>query len=214
LGILLEAKTCNSWSIWISWHNKTTLAKKLFDLLDIYGLKNEIITYVKNKCSNLNTLIIVLKSIVKYEVLNLKESFQRTYFEHVFSKAYQYATTNEKVYRAPFQIFFVKCAHVNLHKYIYFFLKSNKGWQEWNKACVKASLRPRKLNTLVKTRLVFFLGIFFSNFFFYARFFDFGVFKLFCWSLMCLCKFANKIILFQETLQFKATFFFAIVNKQ
>jgi hypothetical protein len=68
----------------------------MFDLLDIYGLKNEIITHVKNKGSNLNTLIIVLKFIVKCEVLNLKESFQMNCFEHVFSKAYQYATTNEK----------------------------------------------------------------------------------------------------------------------
>jgi hypothetical protein len=37
--------------------------------------------------------------------------------------------------------------------------KSIKGCQEWNKACIEAGLRPKKLNTLVKTLLVMFLII-------------------------------------------------------
>jgi hypothetical protein len=52
-----------------------TLAKNFIDLLDAYGLKNKIITYVKCEGSNLNTLTGVLKFVVKCEVFNLEESF-------------------------------------------------------------------------------------------------------------------------------------------
>jgi hypothetical protein len=57
---------------------KTTgqaLAKFFIDLLDAYGLRTKIITYVKDEGSNLNTLTNVLKSIVKCETLGLEESF-------------------------------------------------------------------------------------------------------------------------------------------
>jgi hypothetical protein len=47
-----------------------------------------------------------------------------------FSKAYQYATTNEKAWPK----------------------KSRKVSQEWNKACSNSNLPLRKLNILVKTR--------------------------------------------------------------
>jgi hypothetical protein len=40
-------------------------------------------------------MIIVLKVIVSYDILSLEESYQDTCFEHAFSKAYQYVTTNE-----------------------------------------------------------------------------------------------------------------------
>jgi hypothetical protein len=42
---------------------------------------------VKDEGSNLITIIIALKSIVKCEVLSLDESFQGTFFGHIFSKA-------------------------------------------------------------------------------------------------------------------------------
>jgi hypothetical protein len=45
--------------------------KNLIDLLDAYGVKNMTLAYVKNKGSNLNTMISVLKSIMKCEVLDL-----------------------------------------------------------------------------------------------------------------------------------------------
>ncbi len=73
------------------------MAKNLIELLDVYGLRNKIIPYVKDEGSNLNTLTNVLKSIVKCETLSLKESFQGTCFGHVFSKMCQYATTNDKI---------------------------------------------------------------------------------------------------------------------
>jgi hypothetical protein len=62
------------------------LARKFINLLDAYGLRNKIITHVKDEGSNLK-LISTLKSIIKCETLGLKESFQETYFGHVFSKA-------------------------------------------------------------------------------------------------------------------------------
>jgi hypothetical protein len=66
-------------------------------LFDQYGLRNKIITYVKDERSNLNSMTIALKSIVKCEIFGLDESFQGACFGHVFSKACQYVTTNEKV---------------------------------------------------------------------------------------------------------------------
>jgi hypothetical protein len=49
---------------------KQALARNLIDLFDIYGLKNKIITYVKDEGSTLNTLTITFKFIVKCEALN------------------------------------------------------------------------------------------------------------------------------------------------
>jgi hypothetical protein len=66
-------------------------------LFDQYGLRNKIIAYAKDDWSNLITMIYALKSNVKCEVLGLDESFQGTCFGHVFLKACQYATLNEKV---------------------------------------------------------------------------------------------------------------------
>jgi hypothetical protein len=42
-------------------------------------------------------MTIYLKSIVKCQVIDSNENFQGTCFGHVFSKACQYAITNEKV---------------------------------------------------------------------------------------------------------------------
>jgi hypothetical protein len=63
--------------------------------------------YVKNEGSNLNTLTTALKSIMKCEALDLKESFQGTYFEHVFSKYCQYVINNEKVYKGFKYVFII-----------------------------------------------------------------------------------------------------------
>ncbi len=51
------------------------LVRNLIDLLDAYGFRNKIITYMKDEGSNLNTLTNALKSIVKCEILSLEESF-------------------------------------------------------------------------------------------------------------------------------------------
>ncbi len=54
---------------------KEALVKNLTKLFDQYGLKNKIITYVKDESSNLNTMIIVLKLVIKCKVFGLGESF-------------------------------------------------------------------------------------------------------------------------------------------
>ncbi len=63
------------------------LANNLTKLLDQYGLRNKIITYVKDEGSYLYFMTIVLKFVVKCEVLGLDESFQSSCFGHVLSKA-------------------------------------------------------------------------------------------------------------------------------
>ncbi len=65
--------------------------------MDSYALRRKNIVYVKDEGSNLNTMTTTLKSIVSYDMLGLEESFQSTCFGHAFSKACQYATTEEKV---------------------------------------------------------------------------------------------------------------------
>jgi hypothetical protein len=47
----------------ITWHS---LAKNLIDLLNEYGLRNKIITYVKNEGFNLNIITSVFIYIMKY----------------------------------------------------------------------------------------------------------------------------------------------------
>lgn len=54
------------------------LARNLIDLLNVYGLKNKIISYVKDEGSNLNTWTSAPKFVVICEALDLKESFQGT----------------------------------------------------------------------------------------------------------------------------------------
>ncbi len=54
---------------------------------------------MKNERSNLNVMIIAWKYFGSCDVLELEESFQETCFGHVFSKACQYSTRDEKVYK-------------------------------------------------------------------------------------------------------------------
>jgi hypothetical protein len=69
----------------------------LTKLFDQFGQRNKIIAHVKDEGSNLNTMTIALKFVVNYEILGLDESFQGCCFGHVFSKACQYATIDQKV---------------------------------------------------------------------------------------------------------------------
>jgi hypothetical protein len=54
---------------------------------------------VKDEGFNLNSITIALNFVMNYEVLGLKENFQGNYFDLVFSKACQYGTLNDKVYK-------------------------------------------------------------------------------------------------------------------
>ncbi len=73
------------------------LVQNLIDLLDKFGLRKKIIAYVKDESSNMNAMTFALKSIVSCETLSLQKSFNGTCFGHVFSKACQYATIDEKM---------------------------------------------------------------------------------------------------------------------
>ena len=68
------------------------------------------------------------------------------------SKACQYATSDEKVCRGNAYVS-IRTAQADIQKCITWPKKSGKGRQEWEKACIDAGMRPRKLNTPVKTRL-------------------------------------------------------------
>jgi hypothetical protein len=66
-----------------------------------------------------------------------------------FSKACQYATTNEKVCR-NFRFISIKSTKSYLQKCITWLKKSGKGRQEWNKAFSNFNLPPKKLNIPMK----------------------------------------------------------------
>jgi len=72
---------------------------------------------VKDEGSNLNTLTNALTSVLKCETLGLEESFQGTCFGHVFSKACQYATIDDKVCK-NLKYVSIKYAQIDLHKWI------------------------------------------------------------------------------------------------
>jgi hypothetical protein len=54
---------------------RQTLVNNLTNLLDYHGSINQIIAYIKNEGSNLNTMIIALRFVMKCEILGLDESF-------------------------------------------------------------------------------------------------------------------------------------------
>jgi hypothetical protein len=51
------------------------LARSLTKLLDKYGLRKNIIAYVKDEGSNINVMTIALKVVVNCEYFGLEESF-------------------------------------------------------------------------------------------------------------------------------------------
>jgi hypothetical protein len=63
-----------------------TMARNLIKLLDQHGLWKKIITYVKNESLNLNAMTNAFKFVVCYDIFDLEESFQGSYFGHAFSK--------------------------------------------------------------------------------------------------------------------------------
>jgi len=76
---------------------KQTITNNLTKLFNQYGSRNKIIVYVKNKGSNLNTMSIVLKFVVKCEVLGLDEVFKVRLFWPFFSNACQHAIIDKKI---------------------------------------------------------------------------------------------------------------------
>ncbi len=109
------------------------------------------ITFVKDEGINLMFMTTTLCSIVDCHHLKLQRVYEGMCFGHIMSKAYQYATNDEKVIVGLKQVN-VKVAQRNLQKIITWTKISRKGRQEWEKACVERQLWPQKLKILVKTR--------------------------------------------------------------
>lgn len=93
----------------------------------------------------------VFKFVVKSETLGLKEIFQGKCFGHAFSKAYGYATNDEKICKG-LKYVFIKFVHVDLQKCIIWPNKFGTGQHEWNKVCIEVNLRLNNLNILMKIR--------------------------------------------------------------
>jgi hypothetical protein len=114
------------------------LAINLIELLDSHEFRKKIATYVKDEGFYLNTMITSLKSMISCNVLDLKESFQGTCFDHAFSKMCQYATTYEKNYKR-LKYLSIKIAQGDLQKCITWLEKSKMGRQEYENTCVNRS---------------------------------------------------------------------------
>jgi hypothetical protein len=93
------------------------LTRSLIELLDKYSLRKKIIAYVKNDGSNFNAMIIALKVVINCKSFGLEENFQGICFGHVFSKACQYGTVEEKVCKDQKYVF-VKSAQADLQQCI------------------------------------------------------------------------------------------------
>ncbi len=81
---------------------KTTrqaLSNNLTKLFDQYGLRNKIIVYVKNEGSNLNTMTIALKFVVKCEVLGLVKNFKAFVLAMFFPKHVNMLLLTKKIAR-------------------------------------------------------------------------------------------------------------------
>jgi hypothetical protein len=126
----------------------------LNNLLDSFGLRKKIIAFVKDEGVNLNAMTFIARSIVNCDILRLKESFNGNCFGHVLSMGCQYGIIEEKVCK-NMKFVLIKNAQFDIQKCITWLKKSSKGKQKWNKACMDVGIQPRKLNTLLKTRLVF-----------------------------------------------------------
>ncbi len=73
------------------------MAINLSNLLDSFGLRKKIITFVKDEVVNLNAMTFALRILMSCDILRLKESFNGSCFGHLFSKGCQYGIVEEKV---------------------------------------------------------------------------------------------------------------------
>jgi hypothetical protein len=76
-----------------------TLVRNVQDLIKLYGTQKNILGYVKDEGSYLNTRTTIYETIVNCETLSMVENVKGTCFVHTFLKACQYVTPEEKVCR-------------------------------------------------------------------------------------------------------------------
>ena len=135
------------------------LVELIKPLLDEFQLTKKIFAWVKHEGSNLTTLERALQLTVSCDVLDIKQPYIGACFGHVMSKAYQYATDDEKVCRDMTELS-LRFTQAALQLCITWTKKSGKGGAEWKKECIKAGLPARKLRTPVKTRFALKIIIF------------------------------------------------------
>jgi len=82
------------------------------------------------------------------------QPFDDSYLGHALSKVCQYATIDEKVDVGLISTF-IKAIQSIIQKCSTWPKKSNKGKQAWEKTCIEFGLRPKTVNTLMKTRYIF-----------------------------------------------------------
>ncbi len=68
-------------------------------MFEKFGFAPKISCYVKYEGTNLGTMITTLKSIISCEALNLLAPFDGACFGHATSKAFYYATNDDKVFK-------------------------------------------------------------------------------------------------------------------
>jgi hypothetical protein len=78
---------------------RQTLIVNLNNLLDYFGLRKKIITFVKDEGVNLNVMTSTPRFIMSCDILRLEKSFNGSCFRDIFSKACQYGIIEEKVYK-------------------------------------------------------------------------------------------------------------------
>lgn len=123
-----------------------TLVKIVKPFLAQFKLINKILTYVENESLNLNTLVFAPSIVFSCESLQLDTPFIGTCFGHVMSKTCQYFTNDVKLC-VGIKEMALKNVQQTIWKTITSTKKSQKGQQEWDKACIKARLPTRNLKT-------------------------------------------------------------------
>lgn len=95
----LGAKMYYNWFVWNIRNIRSNIGKKCIRSYKVVWLTKNILVYVKDEGSYLNTMTTIYKSIVNCDTLSMVENVKGTCFVHVFLKACQYVTPKEKVCR-------------------------------------------------------------------------------------------------------------------
>jgi hypothetical protein len=95
----LGAKIYYNWFVWNIWNISSNIGKKCTRSYKVVWITKNILVYVKDEGSYLNTMTTIYKSIVNCETLSMVEKVKGTCFVYAFFKACQDVTPKEKVCR-------------------------------------------------------------------------------------------------------------------
>jgi hypothetical protein len=99
LGDNWVPNTYYNWFVWNIWNIRSNIGKKCTRSYKVVWITKNILVYVKDEGSYLNTMTTIYKSIVNCETLSMVENVKGTCFVHALLKACQYVTPKEKVCR-------------------------------------------------------------------------------------------------------------------